>query len=240
MNTSFLAAATLSRTLTNKAEGCNGSRSYTPQNFKLAGNDASTCMNCHRVVPSSCCRDFFSGRLLMRGRMLVSLFSPEPLAMSLLPSNVAGKLWTPISTWTHWRVLFEYSFVERFSSSWWASLSYNGRIPASAEIPKVTTSWPSTEQSPLIVVCVYHPSANQGFILWRLTVSTTTTSEHSKSLCICFCISRPIELIFLSSAAPQVRPVVCMSSSSLHTFSFIASWGRLELVSVWCFGGPVL
>jgi len=33
-----------------KTKGCHGSQSQSPLNLKLAGNDASTCMNCHRVV----------------------------------------------------------------------------------------------------------------------------------------------------------------------------------------------
>jgi hypothetical protein len=50
----------------------------------------------------------------------------------------------------------------------------------------------------------------------------------------------PVELILLSSAAAQVRLMICISSSSLYTFPRVAFGSRLELVPIWYFGGPSL
>ena len=56
----------------------------------------------------------------------------------------------------------------------------------------------------------------------------------------CICLSWPVELILLSSAASRVSMMICILSSSLHASLSIASWARLELVPLWCFGGSVL
>jgi hypothetical protein len=170
----------------------------------------------------------------MRGRALVSLFSPMHNAVHL-PSNVAMNICTIIWTRAHWQVAIDSCIGGvLLVTSDAAVVVIMAASQHQQRYRKFSTSGPNhiATAEPSVI-----PPLDRRFISSWSTVYIPSPSifppisKSCKYRRICLCT--PVELILLLRAAPQVRRLISISSSTLqvHAFPPDSFWARFGIGS---------